>query len=59
MSKLDNYLNSKELNMLASIQQTIEVGRNAEKEAKEFLDIVPPGAYDSDRRKYTQLLINH
>jgi len=56
MSKLDNYLNSKELNMLASIKQTIELGRIAEKDAVKFLDVVPHGAYDSDRRKYMKLI---
>ena len=52
MHKLDDYINSKELNHLQFLKSDIEAGIRAMNEASWFLSKVPEGAYDANRRKY-------
>ena len=52
MSKLRDYVNQDELNMLQFMKTEIESGLENQKRARKFLKNVPIGAYDADRRKY-------
>jgi hypothetical protein len=52
MSKLRDYVNQDELNILQFMKTEIEAGLNNQKRARKFLKNVPIGKYDNDRRKY-------
>lgn len=47
-----DYLNSREANELSFLMTNIEAGIDAQKRLRWFLDNVPVGKYDSNRRKY-------
>jgi hypothetical protein len=52
MNRLQEYVNSRELNKLQQLEQDILFGIRAMNEASWFLSKVPEGAYDANRRKY-------
>jgi hypothetical protein len=52
MSKLRDYVNQDELNILQFMKTEIEAVLNNQKRARKFLKNVPIGKYDNDRRKY-------
>lgn len=54
MKPLHSYLNSKELNALQFVLGRIEDGHVATQDAEVFLDVVPPGDYDHDRRGHNE-----
>lgn len=56
MSSLDNYLNSKELNVLQSYIGDIEAGESSVLYMVAFLEIVPEGSFDSDRGLWNNLV---
>jgi len=52
MSKLRDYVNQDELNILQFMKTEIEAVLNNQKRARKFLKNVPIGDYDGNRRKY-------
>ena len=56
MLKLHFYVNSKELNKLQFLYEEIESGIKAKKQAISFLQNVPLGEYDCDRKKYELII---
>lgn len=49
---LHPYLNSKELDEIGHYISDISKGLYAQEEAKQFLEVVPKGKFDGDRRHY-------
>lgn len=54
--KLQSYLNYKELSHLQHLRQNIENGLDAVIGVKAFLEVVPEGEFDSDRKGYYELI---
>ena len=56
IAALADYANAYEINHLSSMHRDIIRGKEALAEAEKFLEVVPAGDFDGNRRKYYDLL---
>lgn len=52
IDRLDGYVNSREINELSNMLHEIECGEEAKKKLRWFLESVPEGRFDGNRRIY-------
>lgn len=58
IESLQSYVNEDEITHLHSLMQQIKDGITAQNHATKFLELVPVGKWDSDRRGYGDLVFD-